>query len=316
MKALVTGGAGFIGSHLVEALLKHNHYVRVLDDLSSGSSENLSACLSSIEFIQEDIQRERALLEAARGMEVIFHLAAVHSVQESMEDPLRYQQVNALGTLGVLRAAESAGKIRVVNISSSAIYGNQASAPFHEEMEPLPLSPYGASKLVAEIYCSLFSRSYGIPTVSLRLFNVYGPRQPLEGDYAKVIPKFFRQISQDQSPTIYGNGTQARDFVYVEDVVQAALAAATTSQGIGEAFNVGEATPHTVLEVAEKMNEALGKKHPPLFLPPPPGEAQLTLADITKARQKLGFIPNVSFAEGIRKTVQWWQTQGHARTVR
>ena len=315
-QVLVTGGAGFIGSHLVELLLQQGHRVRVLDDLSSGSLENLSSCQKQIQFIRADVCDFESVRKAASGIDTLFHLAAAHSVQESMVDPDRYLRVNPLGTLQVLRAASALQKIRVVYVSSSSVYGNPETIPFREDLVPAPLSPYGASKLVGEITCGLFSRGYGVPTVSLRYFNVYGPRQPMEGDYAKVIPKFLRQMSQDESPTVYGDGTQKRDFTYVEDVAAATAAAATTSLCQGDVFNIGNGEPHTVLEVVQAINQALGKNLEPTFVPLPAGEALLTMADLHRAHQHLHFSPRVSFQEGIRRTVGWWQTQGHARTVR
>lgn len=303
---LVTGGAGFIGSHTVDALLAQGHQVRVLDDLSFGNPENLAAVDRQIEFVKGDI-RDRGLAAALmKGTEFVIHAAAWRSVPKSMADPWGYTDVNVLGTVNLLEAAAKAKVTRFVGVSSSSVYGDAVQVPLREDQPTKPISPYAASKLADELYCGLFARGFGLETVSVRYFNVFGPRQSLENEYAVVIPKFITCLMRKESPPIYGDGTQSRDFTYVDNVVEGTIRASQTSGVSGEAFNIALGEEHTVLDLLKEINAIMGLSIPPAFKPKRPGDVLRTYADASKAQRLLGWKGRVPFAEGLRRTIAWF----------
>ena len=306
---LVTGGAGFIGSHITERLIQDGHTVRVLDDLSSGRLENLAAVRSQVEFVEGDIRDRHVVRQAVAGIDAVIHEAAWRSVPKSMSDPYGYTQVNVLGTVNVLESAAAEKVKRVVAASSSSVYGNTEQLPLQEGQPLQPISPYAMSKLCAEHYGQLFARSFGVEAVSLRYFNVFGPRQSLDDEYAVVVPKFITCLLKGESPPVYGDGLQSRDFTFIENVVQATIRA-TTAPGIGgEVFNVACGEAHTVLELLGELHRLLQCAIPPTFVSPRPGDVRKTSADITHARQRLGWQPTVGFADGLAQTVAWFQAQ-------
>ncbi|MBI4342973.1 MAG: GDP-mannose 4,6-dehydratase [Candidatus Omnitrophica bacterium] len=305
-KYLVTGGAGFIGSHIVDRLLALGHQVRVMDDLSSGNLENLAGVRATIELVQADIRDRQAMAKACAGVERIIHAAAWRSVPKSMADPYGYTDVNVLATASLLEQAVNAKAKRVVCVSSSSVYGETDRVPLREDQPTLPISPYAASKLIDEILCGLFSRSFGLETVSVRYFNVFGPRQSLENDYAVVIPKFISCLLRKEPPPVYGDGKQSRDFTYVENVVEGTIAASQAPGVNGEVFNIALGEEHTVLDLLNELNAIMGLSVPPAFKPPRPGDVRRTLADPSKAMRRLGWKGTVPFAEGLRRTVEWF----------
>lgn len=338
MKALVTGGAGFIGSHIVERLLKDGHSVVVLDNFSSGKPENLSfvsrysPTANRWTLIKGDIRDYPTCLKACEGVEVVFHQAALRSVPKSMNNPYEYNEVNITGTLNMLKAATNSGTVkRFVFASSSSIYGDTSQFPEKETALPLLISPYALTKLAGEYYCRIFSENFGLETVSLRYFNVYGPRQALDDEYAVVIPKFIYCILNNEPPPIFGNGRQSRDFTYIDNVVEANILAATvpltpqrhnatapadTSDSSHNTqytihnrnvFNVANGETHTVLELVDLLNKIMGKNIKPKFLPPRPGDVFKTLADISQARAYLTYQPKMGFEQGLKKTVEWFR---------
>ncbi len=309
MRALVTGGAGFIGSHIVRRLLTDGHDVRVIDNLSTGRMSNLDEVIGDIEFFDGDIRNAEALRGPMAGCEAVIHLAALPSVPRSIADPAASHESNATGTLNVLNAAREAGVRRVVSASSSSIYGAARELPKRETMRPLPISPYAVSKLAAESYCRSFHEVYGLEAVALRYFNVFGPRQDPNSEYAAVIPKFIRAFRLGESPVIFGDGEQSRDFTYVENVVNANLAA-IAAEGIGgRVYNIACGAGVTLNEVAARLREALGAEVEPTHGPDRVGDVRDSLADITAAGADLGYEPTVTLDEGIRLTVDYYLEQ-------
>lgn len=304
---LVTGGAGFIGSHIVDRLVREGHRVRVLDDLSSGRRENLAAVRGRIEFFAGDIRDRRLMARACRGVRYVLHAAAWRSVPKSMADPLGYTDVNVTGTVNVLDAAVQAKVKRVVCVSSSSVYGETTKMPLRERDPARPISPYAASKLADELFCGLFTRGFGLETVCVRYFNVFGPRQSLENDYAVVIPKFIACLLRRKSPPVYGDGKQSRDFTYVDNVVDGTILAARVPGVSGEVFNIALGEEHTVLDLLRELNRIMGLSVRPAFRPPRPGDVRRTLADPSKARRLLGWRGRVRFAEGLRRTAAWFR---------
>jgi UDP-glucose 4-epimerase len=300
---LVTGGAGFIGSHLVEELVRRGRRVRVFDNFSTGKRENLSIVLSEIEVMDGDILDLAAVREAMTGVERVFHQAALRSVPRSVADPLATDRVNVEGTLNVLMAAREAGVRRVVYASSSSVYGNEQILPLREVQPPAPVSPYAVSKLAAEHYCRVFTTLYGLPTVALRYFNVFGPRQDPESQYAAVIPRFLTAALSQQSLEVHGDGLQSRDFTYVDNVVLANCLAAESELAMGEVFNVACGQRCSLLDIVELLAEMLGAQRRIRWhhTPPRPGDVRHTLADIGKARRLLGYEVLVGFEEGLRR---------------
>ncbi|PIW79796.1 MAG: LPS biosynthesis protein WbpP, partial [Candidatus Omnitrophica bacterium CG_4_8_14_3_um_filter_43_15] len=280
-KFLVTGGAGFIGSHIAGALVRDGNKVVVLDDFSSGRRENLSEIMSKIELIEGDIRDKKAVAKAVSGVDYVLHQAALRSVPKSMLDPQAYNDVNITGILNILQVAKEAKVKRVVFASSSSIYGETDKLPQKEDAQPLLISPYALSKLAGEYYCRIFSLMFGIEAVSLRYFNVFGPRQSLENEYAVVIPKFITCILKDEQPPIHGDGKQTRDFTYVENVVQANLKAVTAKGAVAEVFNVACGKAYSVLDIVTYVNKILKKSIKPKLGPIRPGDVKDTLADIS-----------------------------------
>jgi len=301
--AVVTGGAGFIGSHLTEGLLKKGFDVRVVDNLSTGNKKNLAAVIDKIEFIQADIRDKEAMKKAFVGAELVFHEAALASVARSMADPWETTDVNVMGTLSVLQAAADAGVRRMVSASSSSVYGDTTSFPEKETDYPLPISPYAASKITNEFYYRVFNMYFGVETVALRYFNVFGPRQDPDSPYAAVIPKFLALMTQGKSPIIFGDGTQSRDFTFVGNVVHANILASQAKKAPGEMFNVACGRTHDLLELVALLNNELGTNLEPQLTPPRQGDPMTSLAAMEKTSKILGFGEIVSFEEGIKKTV-------------
>ena len=299
---LVTGGAGFIGSHLVAALLARGQRVRVLDDFSAGRREFLPAH-PALEVVAGDLRDPETLRRVVPGVELVFHQGALRSVPRSVEDPYAYHDVNVTGTLRLLLAAREARVRRVVCASSSSVYGDQPVLPLHEELRPQPISPYGASKLIGEHYCANFSRHYGLETVSLRYFNVYGPRQDPASEYAAVVARFIQSALRDQPLEIHGDGGQTRDFTYVGNVVEANLAAAEAPGMAGDVFNIACGERLSVLDIADALEEVLGRRLARRHTPARPGDVRDTLADVSRAGARLRYVPAVQFKEGLRRTV-------------
>jgi UDP-glucose 4-epimerase len=292
---------------MVDALLTQGHQVRVLDDLSSGRQENLAGVFNRVEFVKGEI-RDRALAAAVmRGIEFVIHAAAWRSVPKSMGDPWGYTDVNVLGTVNLLEAAAKARVTRFVCVSSSSVYGEATQVPLQEDQPTRPISPYAASKLADELFCGLFARSFGLETVAVRYFNVFGPRQSLENEYAVVIPKFITCLMRGESPPVYGDGTQSRDFTYVDNVVEGTIRASQTSGISGEVFNIALGEEHTVLDLLKEINTIMGLSIPPLFKPPRPGDVLRTFADSSKAERLLHWKGHVPFTEGLRRTVAWFK---------
>jgi nucleoside-diphosphate-sugar epimerase len=302
---LVTGGAGFIGSHIVEALVERGDCVRVLDNLSTGRQENIASFLDRVEFIKGDLRDAEVVRRAVEGVDFVLHQAAIPSVTRSVQDPIPTETANVIGTLNLLLAARDAGVRRVVYASSSSIYGDSPTLPKAETMPPRPKSPYAVSKLAMEYHCRIATELYGLETVGLRYFNVFGPRQDPASEYAAVIPKFITAMLGGESPTIYGDGTQSRDFTYVNNVVTANLLAATAPDMVGRVFNAAVGTRYTLLELVTMLNEILGTHIEPISGPPRPGDVKHSQADISLIKE-YGYQVQVDFREGLQKTVDWF----------
>ena len=304
MKAVVTGGAGFIGSHIVERLLGEGHEVVVIDDLSTGRIENLAPFRQDIEFLQASVADGKAADAAVKGAEVVFHQAALGSVPRSVADPIASHHANLTGTLTMLDAARRAGVRRFVYAASSSAYGNTEVLPKHEEIVPRPLSPYAVSKLGGEHYCRAFHASYGLETISLRYFNVFGPRQDPSSQYAAVIPLFITAALDGRGPTINGDGGQTRDFTYIDNVIEAnMLAVSAPADACGRVFNIGCGARITVLELWQRIAAIAGTSAEPTFAPARAGDVRDSLADLRRTRAYLRYRPLVSLQEGLERTV-------------
>jgi len=299
---LVTGGAGFIGSHLCHRLLDEGHAVRVLDDLSSGKRENLPA---GVDFIEGDLRDVDALRRAVDDVEFVLHKAAIASVQVSVEQPLLEQDVNLVGMLRLLEAARAAKVRRLVFAASAAAYGMDPEVPKREDMRPTPASPYGLSKVAGEYYCRIYAEVFGLETVCLRYFNIFGPRQDPKSPYSGVISIFLDKMLAGEAPTIFGDGGQSRDFTYVANVVEANMLACRAQRAGGEIYNIGCAREITVNDLVRHLNEALGTKLEPQYAEERAGDVRVSVADIARAREGLGYEPLVEFEEGLRRTVSW-----------
>ncbi len=306
----MTGGAGFIGSNIVEELLKRSYSVRVLDNFSTGKRENLKDFKNDIELIEGDIRSFHTVIQAVKGVDVILHQAALPSVPRSIKDPITSNEVNVVGTLNILDAAKDSGVKRIVYASSSSVYGDNPELPKHEGMMPNPLSPYAVSKLAGEKYCQVYSRLYGIETVILRYFNVFGPRQDPNSEYSAVIPKFIRLITNNQSPTIFGDGTQSRDFTYVANVVEANILAATKKDcpkdPYGKTGLVMNCACHgqiTLNELVAQVSNLLNKEVKPIYAEPRNGDIKHSFADINLIKKNLNFEPSINFIDGLKKTI-------------
>jgi UDP-glucose 4-epimerase len=309
MKCLVTGGAGFIGSHIAETLAKRGDSVRILDNLSTGSVENFAAFKNQVEFVQGDLREPGDVRRAVEGVEVIFHQAALRSVPRSVDDPLSSNNVNITGTLQLLIAARNAKVRRVVYASSSSVYGDNLQFPQVETMRLSPISPYATSKLAAENYCAVFAKTFGLETVALRYFNVFGPRQHPESQYAAVIPKFLQSIRDHQPLEVHWDGKQSRDFTYIENVVNANLLSASARGVAGEAFNIASGHSISLLQVIKELEKLSGRKLERQHSPRRAGDIRKTWADIRKAKRLLRYKPAVSFAAGLQRTSAWFNAQ-------
>jgi UDP-glucose 4-epimerase len=312
---LVTGGAGFIGSHIAEALVSRGDRVRILDNLSTGSCANFAHLKDDVEFVQGDVADADAVRRALQGVENIFHQAALASVPRSVEHPCDTNQACVTGTVTILDQARRANIRRVVYAGSSSAYGDQPNSSKRESDLPQPLSPYAAAKLGAEMYCQAFFHTYGLHTVTVRYFNVFGPRQDPASPYSAVIPLFITAILSGRRPIVYGDGGQSRDFTYVENVVRGNLLAMDTpsSEVPGRCFNVANGQSTTLLELIRALNEMLGTQVQPLFEPARVGDVRESLADITMARKLLGYEPPVSFHEGLRRSIDYYRGLSAAR---
>jgi UDP-glucose 4-epimerase len=306
---LVTGGAGFIGSHIVEALVKRGDRVRVLDNFSTGREANLKPFENQIELVRADLCDESAVTRAVAGVDTIFHQTALASVPRSVAEPLATHAACVTGTVTLLHAAAKANVRRVVYAASSSAYGDSVWSSKRESDMPSPLSPYAAAKLAAELYCEAFYHSYKLETVCIRYFNVFGPRQDPNGAYAAVIPRFICSMLQGQRPTIYGDGKQSRDFTYIDNVVAGNLAAAAAPNVGGKRFNVAAGKSYSLLDLMEELNVILQSSSEPIFEPARVGDVRDSLADIAAAGRELGYRPIVDFREGLRKTVEFYRTQ-------
>jgi len=306
VKALVTGGGGFIGSNLVRALVERGDDVRVLDNFSTGQRANLAELAQDVEVVEGELRSYERVHAATRGVEVVFHQGALPSVPRSVQDPLTTSAVNVEGTLNVLLAARDEGVRRVVCASSSSVYGNSGELPRFETAHPDPISPYGVSKLAAERYCVSFSRVYPLETVALRYFNVFGPNQDPTSQYAAVVPRFITAIADGRPVEVYGDGEQRRDFTYVENVVDANVAAATADGVSGAVLNVATGRPTTVNELAETIASLLGRSIERDEQPERTGDVRDSWADITRARELLGWEPRTALEEGLRLTAEYF----------
>ena len=305
---LVTGGAGFIGSHLVEALTSAGRRVRVFDDFSTGLRDNLAHIAPAPQIIEGTLVDKKAVAGAMAGVNVAYHLGAIASVQRSIESPDVSHEVCATGTVHVLDSARRHGVRRVVFAASSSAYGNAESAAGLTEGTPVdPLSPYAAAKLASEVYAHAFSSAYGLETVCLRFFNIFGPRQRADSPYSGVIALFIAAMTEGRVPTVHGDGLQSRDFTYVDNVVQALLKASEAPNVSGEVFNVGTGRSVTVLDLVAGLNRLLGKNIVPRHAPPRAGDVRYSLANIERTRRALGYEPTVSFADGLERTLNWYR---------
>jgi nucleoside-diphosphate-sugar epimerase len=313
MRFLVTGGAGFIGSNIAEELIKRGYFVKVLDNFSSGKKENLKFALkegkNKFQLIYGDIRDKATCHRACQGIDYVLHQAALRSVPKSLREPQSYNDVNINGTLFMLQAALKNKVKRFVFASSSAIYGDTDTFPEKEGFLPNLISPYALTKLAGEYYCRIFSETYGLETVCLRYFNVFGPKQALDDEYAVVIPKFISCLLTGEKPPIFGNGKQSRDFTFIENVVQANILAALTKRLKHKVLNIASGQDKTILELASSLNKITGKDIKPVFLPKRPGDVFRTWADISQAKKLLGYKPKVGFEEGLRKTVKYMEAQ-------
>ncbi len=308
MRYLVTGGAGFIGSNTVDELVRRGHSVVVLDDLSSGKEENLAEVRSKITFMKGSITDLEVVQKAMHQAEYVLHLAARTSVPRSVKDPIETNRINVDGTLNVLVAARDNKVKRVVYAASSSAYGETPTLPKTETMQPVPISPYGVAKYVGELYGQTFGRCYGLENVSLRYFNIFGPRQDPGSPYSGVLSRFAAAVLDDTQPLIYGDGEQTRDFTFVENAVQANLLAFEAPSASGNVYNIGTGFAISLNKIVELLRSISGKKIEPQYDPPREGDIRDSLADIRRAKEDLGYEPAVMFEEGLRRTFEWYRT--------
>ncbi|MCB5270644.1 MAG: SDR family oxidoreductase [Candidatus Cloacimonetes bacterium] len=308
MKYLVTGGAGFIGSNIVSELLSQDQQVVVLDNFATGKRENTLPLMKNknLTMIEGDLRSFHIVRTAVKGVDYILHQGALPSVPRSINDPITSNDVNILGMLNILEAAKEFGVKRVVCASSSSIYGNSESLPKVESMPVNPLSPYALTKYAQERYCQIFSKIYGMEAVALRYFNVFGPNQDPTSQYSAVIPKFIKLIMQDKEPMIYGDGSQSRDFTFVENNVWANIQACTAPKASGEVINIACGKRYTLIDLVDMINEILGKNIEPKFAPDRAGDVKHSLAGIEKAKELLGYEVRVDFKEGLRRTIEYF----------
>jgi nucleoside-diphosphate-sugar epimerase len=308
---LVTGGAGFIGSHIAEELVRRGDGVRIIDNFITGKRENLASFQDKVELIEGDIRNLDLCREAVQGMDHVFHQAALPSVPRSVSDPLTSNEINVTGTLNILIVSKDQGVQSVVFASSSSVYGDDFHLPKKEGQEGNPLSPYALSKMTGEKYCRIFSQLYGLNTVCLRYFNIFGPRQDPHSQYAAAIPLFITKLLAEESPTIFGDGEQSRDFTFVSNVVEANLLASQAKNVSGEAYNVACGSRETVNSLVEQINAILGKSVQPIYSDPRPGDVKHSHADISKAEEQLKYKPRVPFKEGLETTIKWFRESKH-----
>ena len=304
---VVTGGAGFIGSHIVEELLLRNEKVAIIDNFSTGKRDNVKPFEGKAEIIDTDLADAKNLAQIIKGADYVIHQAAIPSVPKSIIDPVKSHHANVNGTLQLLVACREAGVKRVVYASSSSLYGDSPTLPKHEGMMPNPLSPYGAQKLFAEMYCQVFTKAYGLETVSLRYFNVFGPRQDATSQYSGVLALFIPAVLQGRRPTIYGDGEQSRDFTYVKNVVEANLLACKAPGVGGQVFNVACGDRITVNSMLQQINKITGKDISPVYAEARAGDIKHSQADIRLAKERIGYQAKVSFEEGLRNTIDWYR---------
>jgi len=310
MKLLVTGGGGFIGSHLAMQLAELGHEIRILDNFASGQRSNMLALPDDVELIEGDIQSYERAHNAVIGCDIVFHQAALPSVPRSVQDPLTSNATNITGTLNILLAARDAGVRRVIFASSSSIYGSSPEMPKREDVLPLPISPYAAAKLACEGYCRSFADVYGLETVALRYFNVFGPRQDPRSEYAAAVPKFINELMAGERPTVFGDGEQSRDFAYVENIVQANLLAMDAQGVAGQVFNVACGERITINQLLAELRDILDADIEAEYVASRPGDVRHSLADISRARVALGYEPSVGLREGLRRTVDHFRAEG------
>lgn len=304
---LVTGGAGFIGSNIAIELVRRGETVRIIDNLATGRKQNIEGILDRVEFVEGDICDLETIRRAASGVDYVLHQAAIPSVARSVEDPVTTNSANVTGTLNVLLSARDARVKRLIFASSSSVYGDSPTLPKEENMPPNPLSPYAASKLIGEYYCKIFQSLFGLETICLRYFNVFGPRQDPTSHYAAVVPIFITSLASGRQPTVYGDGLQSRDFTFVENVIEANLrACAAPKEATGQVYNVACGERFTLLDLLQEIGKILNKKPRPILEPARPGDVKHSLADISLARKNLSFEPKVSFPEGLRRTGEWF----------
>ncbi|MCG3172324.1 MAG: UDP-N-acetylglucosamine 4-epimerase [Myxococcota bacterium] len=313
ISVLVTGGAGFIGNNLVRALLDRGARVRVLDDFSTGRRSNLEDMLDRIELLEGSVSSGMDCARACAGMHFVLHEAAIPSVARSVADPARSNAANIDGALNILIAARDAGVKRVVYAASSSAYGDTPTLPKHEEMPPRPMSPYALQKFAGESYCRLFSSLYGLDTVGLRYFNIFGPRQDPKSEYSAVIPKFTTLMLNGQAPTIFGDGQQSRDFTHIDNVIFANLQAIACADRLnGEVMNIACGERYSLIDLVNILNQILGTRIEPRFAPGRPGDVKHSLADISKAKRLIGYEVKTPFREGIRQAVEWYRSHPSA----
>jgi len=310
MKFLVTGGAGFIGSHIASALVERGDEVRVFDNLSTGCLENLAHLKGKVEFVEGDLQDRSALEQAIQGVDIVYHQAALASVPRSVAKPMDTHAACVTGTLNVLDCSRLAGVQRVIYAGSSSAYGDQPFSSKREQDLPAPLSPYAAAKFAGESYCRAFTATYGLETVVIRYFNVFGPRQDPDGEYSAVIPIFVTLMLAGKQPTIYGDGKQSRDFTYIDNVVAGNLAAAESPKASGQVFNVACGSQFTLLDLVAAINEVIGTNIKPIFAEARKGDVRESLADITAAREVLGYEPVLDFSEGLLRSIEYYRSLG------
>jgi len=306
-KFLVTGGAGFIGSNICTKLINQGSFVRVVDNLITGKKSNLTDILDRIDFIEADMGDENVARKAMKDIDVVLHQGALSSVPRSVDDPAATHRHCVDATFTLLLAARDAGVKRFVYAASSSAYGDTPTLPKVESMPPGPLSPYAAAKVVGEYYAKVFYEVYGLETVSLRYFNIFGPHQDPTSQYAAAIPAFVTAILKDEKPTIFGDGEQSRDFTYIDNVVEANLLAAKAEHTAGEVLNIACGRAVTVNQIIEIINELLGKNIKPLYTDPRPGDVKHSLADITLAEKTIGYKPTVQFKQGLRLAIDWYR---------
>jgi nucleoside-diphosphate-sugar epimerase len=304
---LITGGAGFIGSNICKRLVSESCFVRVIDNLLTGKKSNLAKVIDKIEFIEADMGEAEVAQSAMQDIDVVLHQGALPSVPRSVDDPAATHKHCVDATFTLLLAARDAGVKRFVYAASSSAYGDTPTLPKVETMTPNPLSPYAAAKLVGEYYCSVFYQVFGLETISLRYFNVFGPHQDPKSQYAAAIPAFVTAILKNKPPMIYGDGEQSRDFTYIDNVVDANLLAARAKQTKGEVINIACGRAVTVNEIIDMINEMVGKKVKPEYTEPRPGDVKHSLADITLAKKLINFEPVVNFQNGLRKSIDWYR---------